>query len=607
MRGRGTKADRIGVAHGMSWGHPKKGRLALLSVLLLSLLTPSAAAGDEPAGSVPVIVREAPGSGDLAEETVRGYGGRVGRHLSIIDSFAASVPRDRLGELAASPAVASVTRDARVRLSHAVDGFDASTDSGSMFTIAQTVTRAGEFWNDGFTGRGVDVALIDSGVVPVDGLTAPGKVINGPDLSFESQAENLRYLDTYGHGTHMAGIIAGRDDATPVPVRKGNHDQFTGMAPDARIVNVKVADANGVTDVSQVIAAIDWVVQHRRDNGMNIRVLNLSFGTDGTQSYRLDPLTFAVEAAWRKGIVVVVAAGNQGYGSASLNNPAYDPFVIAVGAGDPKGTYGHPDDEVAEFSSCGTSSRGPDLVAPGKSVVSLRAPGSNIDVTHPEGRVNTRLFRGSGTSQAAAVVSGAAALLIDQRPSIAPDQVKALLENSAAHLWGEEPRCQGAGMLDLKSAIWRPTPVAVQTWLPATGLGSLDEARGTARISDGEVELRGEMDIFGAAWNPARWTVDTLSEVAWAGGTWNGNLWAGDSWTATSWAGKSWSEALWSSKSWSGKSWSEASWSSKSWSGKSWSGGAWTGKSWSSKSWSEDSWSSKTWSSKTWSALTWGS
>ena len=147
-------------------------------------------------------------------------------------------------------------------------------------------------------------------------------------------------------------------------------------------------------------------MKHRRDNGLNIRVLNLSFGTDGEQDYLVDPLAFAAEVAWRKGIVVVVAAGNGGFGSAKLNNPAYDPFVIAVGGADGKGTHDWKDDVVPEWSSFGDGTRNPDLVAPGQSVVSLRVPGSFLDLQHPAGRVGStpRFFRGSGTSQAAAVL-----------------------------------------------------------------------------------------------------------------------------------------------------------------------------------------------------------
>ncbi|HXJ63060.1 MAG TPA: S8 family serine peptidase, partial [Actinomycetota bacterium] len=189
-----------------------------------------------------------------------------------------------LGLLAAGsiPAVASA------RVGRA---FDPLTDMGSMYNIDR-ITGATTYWSNGFTGQGIGVALIDSGVAPVDGLTAPGKVINGPDLSFESQASNLAYLDTFGHGTHMAGIIAGRSGVATSGAYVNDTTHFLGMAPDAHIVSVKVADAHGATDVSQVIAAIDWVVQHRNDPGVNIRVLNLSYGTNSRQAYGPDPLGF---------------------------------------------------------------------------------------------------------------------------------------------------------------------------------------------------------------------------------------------------------------------------------------------------------------------------
>ena len=256
----------------------------------------------------------------------------------------------------------------------------------------------------------------------------------------------------------MAGIIAGRDDGAPAVIQKGNEDHFLGMAPDARVVSVKLADASGATDVSQVIAGIDWVVQNRNRNGLNIRVLNLSFGTDGVQSYLVDPLTYAAEVAWRKGIVVVVSAGNEGYGSAKLNNPAYDPHVLAVGGADGAGTYDYKDDTIQSWSSRGDGTRNPDLVAPGASILSLRNPGSTIDTEASTARVATRFFKGTGTSQAAAVVSGAAALVIQQRPTITPDQVKRLLTNGAQRLQKADPVAQGKGMMDLKFVRDQPTP-----------------------------------------------------------------------------------------------------------------------------------------------------
>ncbi|MDQ1375802.1 MAG: serine protease AprX, partial [Actinomycetota bacterium] len=320
-----------------------------------------------------------------------------------------------------------------------VDAVTAGWDDGvttapvSMATVANAI-GADELWARGVDGAGVGVALIDSGVVPVDGLDGAGKVVNGPDLSFESQAADYRYLDTFGHGTHMAGIVAGRDSGS-----------FRGVAPGAHLVSLKVASREGAADVSQVIAAIDWVVQHRADPGMNIRVLNLSYGTDGVQDYRADPLAKAVEEAARHGIVVVVSGGNDGSDRPALTNPATDPYVLAVGAVNLKGTSSVLDDIVAPFSSRGSATRSVDLVAPGVSITSLRDPGSSIDTDHPSSVVQDRFLRGSGTSQAAAVVSGAAALLLDARPDLSADQVKRLLVSTASPLLLTSARAQGAG------------------------------------------------------------------------------------------------------------------------------------------------------------------
>jgi serine protease AprX len=466
--------------------------------------------------------------------------------------------------------------------------------AGSMYYVAQEITGAGAFWNDGYTGEGIDVALIDTGVVPVNGLTYKNKVINGPDLSFESQDPDLRYLDTFGHGTHLAGIIAGRDDNAS-KVAKGEEAKFLGMAPGARLVNVKVADANGTVDVTQVIAAIDWVVQHRADNGMNIRVINLAYGTTGDQSYLSDPLAHAIENAWRQGIVVVVAAGNDGNGN-PLRNPAIDPYVIAVGASASDGIdYRAEDDQVAAFSNCGTSDRHVDIVAPGKSIVSLRNPGSAADQGYPKARVEDRFFLGSGTSQASAVVSGGVALLLDQRPDLSPDMVKALLMETATTLTNAKSICQGAGILNLEVARNTATFKAKQTFKASEGKGSLEAARGDAHVElDGSV-LKGELDIFGTPWNAEKWAKYSANQVAWDGGDWNGSTWTGNDWSGLSWSGLSWSGLSWSGLSWSGLSWSGLSWSSNTWNGLSWSGLSWSGLSWSGLSWSTDVWTGLSW------------
>ncbi len=484
-----------------------------------------------------------------------------------------------------------------------------SENLGSMYWVNRQ-TGAVRYWSDGITGAGVDVALIDTGVAPVDGLRSKGKVINGADLSFDSQNKDLRYMDAYGHGTHLAGIIAGRDDGTAT-LSKYDTQNFAGMAPGARIVNVKVADAVGAADVSQVIAAIDWVVEHRNDNGMNIRVITLAYGTDGTQSYKVDPLAHAVERAWHAGIVVVIAAGNDGNGSV-LRNPASDPFVIAVGATENVNRrHSIADDIIPEFSSCGNGDRSPDIVAPGRSIISLRNPGSVADEMNPEARVDSKYFRGSGTSQAAAVVSGAVALLLEERPDMTPDQVKRLLMDSATSMGNAKGICQGDGAISLRTARKMSTPSEKEAWqghTKSTGEGSLEKARGGMHVysrvdwdSDTKpVALTGEVDIMGNKWDG--YTCKSVSSCLskWDGGTFNGASWTGASWSGASWSGASWSGASWSGASWSGASWSGASWSGASWSGASWSGASWSGASWSGASWSGDTWSADSWSTQGW-------
>ena len=357
------------------------------------------------------------------------------------------------------------------------------------------------------------------------------------------------------------------------------------MAPDARIVSIKVADALGHTDVSQAIAAIDWVVEHGDEDGLNVRVLNMSFGTDGVQSYLLDPLAYAAEQAWHKGIVVVVAVGNEGFGTGKVNNPAYDPYVIAVGSNNANGTATTADDVVSTFSNDGDGTRNPDVVAPGEKVVSLRSPGSYLDATAPAtARIGERLIRGSGTSQAAAVVSGAAALLVQQRPDITPDEVKALLMGTAQSIPAATARQQGAGLIDLATAKDTPTPEnAVQNYAVSTGTGSLDAARGSVIVEvDGEA-VTGEVDVTGQDIDES--TAETLVEGVEEQAELSGMSWSGMSWSGMSWSGMSWSGMSWSGMSWSGMSWSGMSWSGMSWSGMSWSGMSWSGMSWSGMSW----------------------
>ncbi|WP_203780751.1 S8 family serine peptidase [Paractinoplanes rishiriensis] len=550
----------------------------LTTVGLAAVATPAAAAGPP----VDVIVRTAsPAALAGAEALVRRSGGTIERDLAVISGFAARVPSGVVAALERTPGVDEVTADGTVRMK----GRNWIDDGGANATVG-TVKRAagGKKTNTvALTGAGVGVALIDSGVAPVPGLSQPGKVVNGPDLSFESQTPGLVNIDSYGHGTHMAGIIAGNDPATG----------FEGLAPGAKLISLKVAAADGAADVSQVIAAIDWVVTHRNDPGLNIRVLNLSFGTDSTQSALLDPLSYAVEAAWRKGIVVVVAVGNDGPTASRVTMPAANPYVIAVGAADANGTEIRTDDTVASFSTRGSYSRHADLLATGRSIVSLRVPGSYIDLAYPGARVTDTTFRGSGTSQATAVVSGSVALLLQQRPGLTPDQVKKLLMESADPLTGADPIAAGAGQLDIAGAAALSVPLtARQLFLPATGLGTLEGARGSSYVVDAVTgrALTGERDIFGAPWRPLVWTPLARDGRAWTGGTWNGKVWSGSAYNGTSWASVTWNTATWTSLNWAGRAWTGTDWSGRAWTGRAWTGRAWTSGTWLGRAWTGRAW-----------------
>ncbi len=452
-------------------------------------------------------------------------------------------------------------------------------------------------WDLGYTGAGIDVAVIDTGVNAVAGLDGEGKIVDGPDFSFDSDDPNLRHRDLYGHGTAMAGLVAAEPPTGTDLV--GSNDLAVGMAPGARIVNVKVGDGVGAVDVSQVIAAIDWVVQHRDDNGMNIRVLLLAFDTDSTQSHLVDPLSYAVENAWRHGITVVVAAGNDGRAAQVLGNPAVNPHVLAVAAVDRGKGQGW---KAPTWASSGDGVRNPDLALPGHQILAQAVPGSYLANAHPEAVFDTPdgpVIRGNGTSQAAALAAGAVAVLLEARPELTPDEVKAALTTTARDVDVHE-KFAGHGLLDLHPALDAIVDGAVQTHAPATGLGSLEDSRGSYHVGPDGDQLFGEVTAFGDTWEPIAWTTATSAASAFTDVTWDGATWSTGSWLGATWSGATWSGATWSGATWSGATWSGATWSGATWSGATWSGATWSGATWSGATWSGATWSGATWSGEAW-------
>lgn len=456
---------------------------------------------------------------------------------------------------------------------------------GSMYHVVDQI-GARELWEAGVDGSGVNVAVIDTGVAPVPALA--DRVVAVVDLSAEAGVPEARYIDTFGHGTHMAGIIAGATPGATARDAADHPEWFMGVAPGAGIVSVKVADNSGAVDVSQVIAAVDWVTDHADE--LDIGVINLSYSSGSTLPASTDPLAFAVERAWHAGIVVVVAAGNDGKKERRLSSPAIDPYVIAVAGAEATSATKF---KIPKWATSGDGRRNPDVSAPGAHIDSLRAPNSRVDLEHPEGFVSDELFRGSGSSQAAAVVSGAAALLLDARPELTPDQVKALLMSSASasKISPASTKYSGAGMIRVDVAAGSPAPVVRQTWPRSTGTAPLSAARTVPGVDVTGATLTGERTVLGTVWEGTRWTGTRWTSgswdgTRWTGGTWMGTRWTGGSWTGTRWTGTRWTDASWTGTRWTGTRWTGASWTGTRWTGTRWTDSSWTGTRWTDGGWS---------------------
>jgi len=523
-------------------------RLPHFPSLAASKTDPSlvAAATAKPDRTLQVIVRETTPSSAAAEQLVRSDGGQVTRELPIVGGFSAVVPASSLSSLAESSAVTRLWADGKVRMS---DVNYAKWDALAPNTLWRSYIKLPSVAYD---GTGATVALLDTGISPSPDLA--DRVIDSVDFTAENDN-----LDHFGHGTHMAGIIAGSGAQS--------NGKWAGVADGADLVSVKVAPSDGSTDVSVVIAALQWVIAHQQQD--NIRVLNLSFGTDSTQPYSVDPLDYAVEQVWQSGVVVVAAAGNRGPGSGTVNKPGDDPYIITVGAMNGQGSLDRSDDTIPPFSSRGPTQDGfdkPDVVAPGATIVSLRDPGSAIDQMHPDAVVGNYYFKGTGTSQAAAVVSGVVALMLDARPTLSPNRVKAILMGTAMPYMSGP--AGGEGLVNAyaatTTAAFTPNKYgqANQGLTPSTGLGSLEASRGSFHVyadpdGDGTPQLiQGEIDIRG---------------LPWVANAWNANNWDANNWDANSWSSVQWAANAWDSNNWDSNNWDSNNWDSNAWDANTWS------------------------------------
>ena len=527
-----------------------------------------------------VLVVETNPATTTAEDLVTALGGVVKKQRPAQGGFEARLEPGTLLALKASPAVAAVTRleqDAVTGVAACDPSQSACYDLLPETQIWQQAIGLDQVPGKG-RGLGVTVAVLDTGVTPSPDLGA--RLLARVDLTAEHDG-----LDHFGHGTHMIGLIAGDGTASL--------EQYTGAATNADVVSVKVAGWDGATDVSTVIAGLHWAVAHKDEYG--IKVLNLSFGTDAFAAADADPLDAALEQAWRAGIVVVVSAGNAGTpvapATTTLTKPGDDPYVITVGAADTAGTASTADDVVAPFSSRSTAGGAkPDLLAPGVAVVSLRAPGSTIDTFRAPARIGADYFRGSGTSQASAIVAGVVARMLSANPALTPDQVKGILLATTDRTLAGRPGA-GAGLLDAMSAValadsGGALPVANAGLVPSAGTGPLDGARGTHLVyadTDGDgtpALLAGDVDALGT-----RWTSDQLT-TPWTPATWAASPWAAatavvpGSGPAPAWTGArvsrlSWEPAYFGAADPVAAGWDGRYWGGRYWGGRYWGTGMW--------------------------------
>ena len=507
---------------------------ALLAVLIILVLTLAPApvetqavanvqpallamAAEQPDAQVRVIIQKGDGTNDIAAVIDR-LDGSIIDNLYIINAVVADLPAGSVTHLAQTNGVQWVSLDAPVV--SAGKPCSECIDVSDLIGIYPQAVGATQLWNESpfIQGKGVGVAIVDSGVTEKGDLAINTNGRGGYRIvvneKFNSRTNSQS--DGYGHGTHIAGIIGGNGAES-----KGAQ---IGIAPKVNLINVKVSDDKGMASTSDVIAGLQWVLENK--NTYNIRVLNLSMNSAVQEDHHTSPLDAAVEILWFNGIVVVVSAGNNGgTDNGILYPPANDPFVITVGAVYDNGTVTRSDDTLAPYSAYGITQEGfakPDIVAPGHNIISLMSGnGAELVKGHPDHKVDgfaggqNHYFRMSGTSMAAGVVSGSVALLLQDEPSLTPDQVKYRLMATAASFDGPQPGSTGAGYLDIYAAVHGTTTSSANTGIEASQL-----------LWTGSDPIN---------WNSVNWGSVNWGSVNWGSVNWGSVNWGSVNWGSVSW------------------------------------------------------------------------
>jgi serine protease AprX len=480
--------------------------------------------------TVNVIVQYRQAPRTEQEGRVQRLGAHVNHRLAVVKAIAVTIPASALAALEADPEVASI------HLDHPVKGMDSITNS---------VVGVPAAWNDGYTGSGLGVAVIDSGINDShpdlwNSAQTHSRVVYHQDFTGTATTNSSgAQWDLYGHGTHVAGIVGGNGYLS-----SGN---YSGVAPAVNLVDLRALNASGVGSDSTVIDAIQEAISLQ--NTYNIQVINLSLGRGIAESYTQDPLCQAVESAWQAGIVVVVAAGN--YGRLSVNGsdgygtvtaPGNDPLVITVGALNSTGSSSQSAEIMTTYTSKGPTTYDhvvkPDVMAPGNGIVSLYAPGATLEADYPAQVVDGNngkadYFTLSGTSMATPVVSGAAVLLLQQNANLTPDQVKArLMQNSyqsfptsttiTVAALGEtfteyyDLFSVGTGLLNLQSALSDKSLAGSNVGAALSPSVSYNSSNNTVTLVDGNSSIPASKTVWGSskAWSFANIWVDVTGNTA---------------------------------------------------------------------------------------------
>jgi serine protease AprX len=538
-RGTGSRSNAL-------WGSGKR-RTALLTTLALAALVPFGAAAspsksDAPsafvtpsllssaqsnaAGSFDVIVQGKGGNqAAKALADVLGTDKKAYKDFRSIDGIAVQLSGAQILALASDKHISAITPDSRVRLSGTTPA-----DNQKWPFVTGVKKYAGS--------PAATIAIVDSGI----DATRPefaGRIAGNVNLSTLSGNSPS---DGRGHGTFVAGIAAGN-------LTSGRG----GAAPSAKIVSIDVMDDQGMARTSDVIAAADWILANKAQYA--IKVANFSLHSSVANSFRYDPLDKAVERLWFNGVTVVVAAGNYGYPDRPSGvpfAPGNDPFVITVGASDTGKSVSTNDDTAAPWSAYGYTLDGfakPDIAAPGRYMVGPVPVTSTLYGERPDHVVDPGYMELSGTSFAAPVVSGVAALILGKHPGFTPDQVKGALMLGAKPMPNASDLSEGVGEVNAARSVEFATPPAA------------NKALSKFIVSD---------PLGARVFDAASWASTAKANASWAEASWDSASWAEASWDSASWASASWAAASWASASWDSSSAAQASWADLSLASASW-------------------------------------